>query len=55
VNLIPYNKVKGLPWERPDEETQEKFLAALGKAKGGRHLAPRKRPRTLTPRAVSCD
>ena len=33
VNLIPYNKVKGLPWERPDEETQEKFLAALEKQK----------------------
>jgi 23S rRNA (adenine2503-C2)-methyltransferase len=33
VNLIPYNKVEGLPWERPDEETQEKFLAALEKQK----------------------
>jgi 23S rRNA (adenine2503-C2)-methyltransferase len=31
VNLIPYNRVEGLPWERPDEETQEKFLAALEK------------------------
>ena len=29
VNLIPYNRVEGLPWERPNEETQEKFLAAL--------------------------
>jgi len=29
VNLIPYNKVDGLPWERPDEATQEKFLSAL--------------------------
>jgi 23S rRNA (adenine2503-C2)-methyltransferase len=29
VNLIPYNKVEGLPWERPGEEVQEKFLAAL--------------------------
>jgi 23S rRNA (adenine2503-C2)-methyltransferase len=29
VNLIPYNKVEGLPWERPDEATQEAFLAAL--------------------------
>jgi len=29
VNLIPYNKVEGLPWERPSEEAQEKFLAAL--------------------------
>ena len=29
VNLIPYNTVEGLPWERPTEEVQEKFLAAL--------------------------
>jgi 23S rRNA (adenine2503-C2)-methyltransferase len=29
VNLIPYNKVEGLPWERPEEEAQEEFLAAL--------------------------
>lgn len=29
VNLIPYNKVEGLPWERPSEEVQETFLAAL--------------------------
>jgi len=33
VNLIPYNQVEGLPWERPDEETQGKFLAALEKQK----------------------
>ena len=33
VNLIPYNQVEGLPWERPDEETQENFLAALKKQK----------------------
>jgi 23S rRNA (adenine2503-C2)-methyltransferase len=33
VNLIPCNKVEGLPWERPDEETQGKFLAALEKQK----------------------
>ncbi len=33
VNLIPYNKVEGLPWERPSEEVQEKFLAALEKMK----------------------
>jgi 23S rRNA (adenine2503-C2)-methyltransferase len=33
VNLIPYNKVEGLPWERPDEEVQERFLAALEKQK----------------------
>ena len=29
VNLIPYNTVEGLPWERPDEAAQEAFLAAL--------------------------
>ncbi len=29
VNLIPYNKVEGLPWERPSEEGQEEFLKAL--------------------------
>jgi 23S rRNA (adenine2503-C2)-methyltransferase len=33
VNLIPYNKVEGLPWERPGEEAQEKFLTALEKQK----------------------
>jgi 23S rRNA (adenine2503-C2)-methyltransferase len=33
VNLIPYNKVEGLPWERPDEETCEAFAAALMKQK----------------------
>jgi 23S rRNA (adenine2503-C2)-methyltransferase len=29
VNLIPYNKVEGLPWERPSDEVQEEFLKAL--------------------------
>jgi 23S rRNA (adenine2503-C2)-methyltransferase len=29
VNLIPYNKVEGLPWERPTIDTQERFLQAL--------------------------
>ena len=29
VNLIPYNKVEGLPWQRPSEEVCEGFLAAL--------------------------
>jgi len=33
VNLIPYNKVDGLPWERPMEEVCENFLAALEKQK----------------------
>jgi 23S rRNA (adenine2503-C2)-methyltransferase len=33
VNLIPYNRVDGLPWERPDETAQEAFCDALEKAK----------------------
>jgi len=33
VNLIPYNRVEGLPWERPDEPAQEAFLSALEKQK----------------------
>jgi 23S rRNA (adenine2503-C2)-methyltransferase len=33
VNLIPYNKVESLPWERPSEEVCEDFLDALEKQK----------------------
>ena len=33
VNLIPYNRVEGLPWERPAEQAQEAFLKALEKQK----------------------
>jgi 23S rRNA (adenine2503-C2)-methyltransferase len=33
VNLIPYNRVEGLSWERPTEEAQEAFLKALEKQK----------------------
>jgi 23S rRNA (adenine2503-C2)-methyltransferase len=33
VNLIPYNKVEGLSWERPSEPEQERFLSALEKLK----------------------
>jgi 23S rRNA (adenine2503-C2)-methyltransferase len=33
VNLIPYNRVEGLPWERPSEEAQEAFFKALEKQK----------------------
>jgi len=29
VNLIPYNKVDGLPWERPSEQRQDRFLEIL--------------------------
>jgi 23S rRNA (adenine2503-C2)-methyltransferase len=33
VNLIPYNTVDGLEWERPSEAVCENFLAALEKQK----------------------
>jgi 23S rRNA (adenine2503-C2)-methyltransferase len=33
VNLIPYNRVEGLPWERPSEAAQDAFLRALEKQK----------------------
>ena len=33
VNLIPYNRVEGLTWERPSEGACEAFLAALQKQK----------------------
>lgn len=29
INLIPYNTVEGLEWERPDERRQEEFLATV--------------------------
>lgn len=29
VNLIPYNRVDGLAWERPEEKAQDAFLTAL--------------------------
>jgi 23S rRNA (adenine2503-C2)-methyltransferase len=29
VNLIPYNTVHGLPWSRPPQDRQEKFLSIL--------------------------
>lgn len=33
VNLIPYNTVEGLPWDRPPEDVCERFLKALEKQK----------------------
>ncbi len=33
VNLIPYNAVEGLRWERPTEQAQDAFLAALERQK----------------------
>jgi 23S rRNA (adenine2503-C2)-methyltransferase len=38
VNLIPYNRVEGLPWERPSEAAQEAFLKALEKQKASATL-----------------
>ncbi len=29
VNCIPYNKVEGLEWKRPDEARQDAFMAVL--------------------------
>jgi len=29
VNLIPYNSVEGLPWTRPSDHRQERFLSVL--------------------------
>lgn len=33
VNLIPYNTVEGLPWERPSEERCYTFRDAVRKAR----------------------
>lgn len=33
VNLIPYNKVEGLPWKRPAESVQNAFLKVLTREK----------------------
>jgi 23S rRNA (adenine2503-C2)-methyltransferase len=33
VNLIPYNTVEGLPWQRPSESVMEEFAAVLKRAK----------------------
>jgi 23S rRNA (adenine2503-C2)-methyltransferase len=30
INLIPYNRVEGLPWERPSEAVQDDFAYAVG-------------------------
>src|SRR5262249_36126076 len=38
INLIPYNLVEGLPWQRPSEETQERFLAVLTRRRIGATL-----------------
>jgi 23S rRNA (adenine2503-C2)-methyltransferase len=33
INLIPYNRVEGLPWQRPPENACEAFLTALKRQK----------------------
>jgi 23S rRNA (adenine2503-C2)-methyltransferase len=33
VNCIPYNRVEGLPWERPSETRQDAFMAVLEAAR----------------------
>ena len=33
VNCIPYNKVEGLEWKRPDEARQDAFMAVLERAR----------------------
>lgn len=33
INLIPYNNVEGLPWQRPQPEVQEAFLESLQRQK----------------------
>jgi 23S rRNA (adenine2503-C2)-methyltransferase len=33
INLIPYNRVESLRWERPDDSAQERFLRALSRQK----------------------
>ena len=38
VNLIPYNRVEGLPWERPGEAVQQAFLKTLVRQKIGATL-----------------
>ncbi len=43
VNLIPYNTVEDLSWERPGEAAQEAFLERIGKTESHRNLAPGKR------------
>ena len=44
VNLIPYNTVEGLPWERPAEEGLRSVPGRFGEAKGPRHAPARERP-----------
>ena len=44
VNLIPYNKVEDLAWERPSEEVCEAISGRAGGPENHRHAAPGKRP-----------
>ena len=42
VNLIPYNRVEGLPWERPAEASPGGLSQGAGETEGQRDLAPGK-------------
>ena len=53
VNLIPYNQVEGLPWERPGEEICEAFLPRSKNKKSPPRCAAKK-DTISTPPADSC-
>ena len=53
VNLIPYNKVEDLPWERPTEEVAGSFSPRWKSRKSPPRCAAKKAT-TLTPPAGSC-
>jgi len=53
LNLIPYNRVDGLSWERPTDEAQEAFLGAL-EAKDSPPRCAVKKATTSPPPAASC-
>ena len=55
VNLIPYNTVEGLPWERPAESRCRAFRDAVHKAVSYTHLDVYKRQNMSTAFTVSGD
>jgi 23S rRNA (adenine2503-C2)-methyltransferase len=54
VNLIPYNSVSGLPWTRPSQKRQEKFLSIV-RAERIPVTLRREKGTTSMPHADSCD
>ena len=54
VNLIPYNKVEGLPWERPSEAGAGEHFWRRWRSKRSPPRCAAKRATTLTPPAASC-